>query len=240
MRVREKWSRERVITAIRELREAGEKLNCRHVMRTQSKLYGAANRHCGSWKKAVGAAGYDYTAHSVQQWGFWTRRTVVTAILTRKRKRLPLNPTAVIATDYGLYAAAVRLFGRNGWAKAVRKAGLEPVNLGNFWTKERVCDEIRKLRCRGKPLREKHLAENGYLPLLAAAQRHWGSWRKAVEAAGYDSRRLLGRPPSSIRAWLRTLTPSAQKRLERQTLEFARTHGEATAARGSRASGRRN
>lgn len=223
--MREEWSQERVIATIKQLERSGENISLRHIMRTQLKLYGAAKRHCGSWKKAVEAAGYDYAAHSVSQWGFWTQRTVVKAIRARKRKGLPLNPTSVIATHYGLYMAAVRLFGRKGWAKAVRRAGFKPVNLGSFWSRELVCQEIRRLRRRGISPQEKYLAEHGYWPLLAAAQRHWRSWRKAIEAAGYDSRALLGQPPFSTRAWLRTLTPTKLRRLERQTLKLARQRG---------------
>ena len=229
--MRERWSQVRIISTIRGIKEAGGKISLRHVMRTQPKLYGAACRHFGGWRKAVEAAGYRYAEHQVNPWGFWTRATVIRAIRRRKRRKLPLNAMAVIASDYPLYLAAVRLFGRNGWVKAVKRAGFQPVNLGSFWSKERVCDGIRKLRRHGVSLQGKYLAEHGHWPLLAAAWRHWRSWRKAVEAAGYDYTVIGGRPPFSIPAWLRTLTPRKIHELERRTLKFARRHRQTTGRR---------
>ena len=53
------------------------------------------------------------------------------------------------------------------------------------WTAEQVVTEIRAWRERGEPLYANHVRLN-FQELLAASIRYFGSWQKAVEAAGFS------------------------------------------------------
>ena len=51
------------------------------------------------------------------------------------------------------------------------------------WSAERVLNEIRQWKEKGEALYANHVRLN-YQELLAASIRYYGSWQKAVEAAG--------------------------------------------------------
>lgn len=85
-----------------------------------------------------------------------------------------------------LYGAAVRHFG--SWKSAVEESGLDYANarkkrpLG-YWTRETVIENIRTTEKKHSAyVRKKHA------DLYNAALRIFGSWKNAVEAAGYDYR----------------------------------------------------
>jgi Homing endonuclease associated repeat len=55
------------------------------------------------------------------------------------------------------------------------------------WSNQQVLEEIKQWHAKGKPLYSHYMRQN-FQELLAAGIRYFGSWRKAVEAAGiaYD------------------------------------------------------
>ena len=207
------WSKGRIITAIRAAHKAGGQLNVRSVIRQRSRLYGAALRYFGSWREAVVAAGYDYSKVSLRPWGFWSRQEVLRSIREMKHRGLPLNATSVIRHNYALYAAALRFFGKNAWAKAVKQAGCTPVNLARRWTKGLVRDEILRLSRTRTPLRGSYLLANGCSALVWAGQRYFGNWRRAVESAGLDYFAYGG---SRLRWWTKAKVIAEIWRLERR------------------------
>lgn len=78
---------------------------------------------------------------------------------------------------YGtLVAAAIRYAG--SWGKAVRLAGAQ-YSPRRSWTDEAVVREIQQLHRKGASI----AATQVETPLLLAAKRYFGSWRKAREAA---------------------------------------------------------
>ena len=54
--------------------------------------------------------------------------------------------------------------------------------------------------------------------LLGAAEKAYGNWQKAVEAAGESYRRHCRAYP--MRTWLKTLSPESLALLEEQTMRF--------------------
>lgn len=96
-----------VIEEIRELSAAGDQL----FARDHRKLATAALRIFGSWNDAIVAAGCEIPDRRT-----WTRETVIDAIKEDLEKDVPLNATAVIARNGGLYKAGRKLFG--SWAAA--------------------------------------------------------------------------------------------------------------------------
>lgn len=54
-----KWSRELVISTLKELKDSGESISHWQLAHNHRKLYGGLRRHFNSWADAVGAAGFD-------------------------------------------------------------------------------------------------------------------------------------------------------------------------------------
>ncbi len=59
---------------------------------------------------------------------------------------------------------------------------------GARWTLERVVAELRALHAGGEPMEMQALAASGHSELIAAAQRHAGTWTKALRLAGLEVR----------------------------------------------------
>jgi len=130
------WSRARVEAAIRRRLEAGEPLNCMAVIRTDTPLYGAAQRYHGGWHQALTAAGIDPDSvrASHQQ---WTRESVMQELRRRVAEGVP--PTYVSLIRPGsLVKVCKKLFG--SWEAAALAAGVDPAKL--------ICSRSRRNRLR--------------------------------------------------------------------------------------------
>ena len=82
-----------------------------------------------------------------------------------------------------LYYQGTWLFG--DWGKALHAAGFdpEPMRMRRFWNREQVVKEIRRLRNRYLPLFPSHVIKN-HPDLFSGAIRQYGSWNRALIAAG--------------------------------------------------------
>ncbi len=118
----------------------------------------------------------------------WTRERIIRHLLDREAegKRLTVGGEGV---DLRLYNAARRIFG--SWRNAVKAAGIAPERVLPWerWTPARILTIIRHLAQREPPIT---LAQKDrrYSNVVSAARRHFGSWSKAVMAAGVDPTRL--------------------------------------------------
>lgn len=153
-RTHPRWSIEIIIRTIKERYQAGEKINSDYIQKNRPDLYGAGLKYFGSWGKAIEAAGLNYNQICITRPHSWTKNEIIRAIRKRKRSRLPINAMAVYKQDPTLYDATRRCFGKNGWSKAMRKAGYNPKELDprRIWSKHRVVKEIRKLKRQKIPL----------------------------------------------------------------------------------------
>jgi hypothetical protein len=124
----------------------------------------------------------------------WTHEKIIREILRRESTGLPLNRCREQGVDNGLYAAGARVFG--SWPNAVRAAGIAPsrAHAAEKWPPGKIQTTIRTLSARRRPLRPGELQER-YSNLIRAAQRHFGSWSKAVIAAGVDPSKLMRAGP---------------------------------------------
>jgi hypothetical protein len=110
--------------------------------------------------------------------------------------------------DPGFADAAVARFG--SWAACLKSAGLDPERYRRqeSWTPERVLQEIKGL---GKGIRLKE-ARRTHPKLADAGHRHFGTWRAAVQAAGFQYPE--GRSP---RRWtLEAINKVIRERLEQR------------------------
>lgn len=187
--MRHKWSKEIIVQKIQDLHNSGKKVSSWNTQFHRPLLYSAAIKYFGSWKAAIKASGLDYDKIRLQApFRFWGKRKIVRAIRSRVRRGLPVNGLAVYSQDRGLYQAAKRHFGRGGWKKALRFAGIDPKSLDprRIWTKEKVLKEIRQRARSGLPLYINHLNTTGHSSLTHEGRMFFGSWSKAIQAAGLD------------------------------------------------------
>ena len=118
----------------------------------------------------------------------WNRELVIRHILKCVAEGLPLT-VGEPGISNALYQAGSRVFG--SWRNAIQAAGLRP-ELGNCvekWPPARILTLIRNLARRRHPLDARQL-ERRYGNMFSAARRLFGSWSKAVLAAGVDPTRF--------------------------------------------------
>lgn len=118
----------------------------------------------------------------------WTRERILRHLLEREAQGLPLSVGGQ-GVELGLYAAARRIFG--SWRNAVHAAGIPAQRALTWerWSPGRILVVIRHLAQRKRPLTVAQM-EQRYGNLMSTARRVFGSWNKAVVAAGVDPTRL--------------------------------------------------
>ncbi len=118
----------------------------------------------------------------------WTREQVIRHILECVAEGLPLT-VGEPGISNSLYKAGSRFFG--SWKNAIEAAGFRPElgNCGEKWPPAKILTLIRNLARRRRPLNARQL-EHRYGNMFSAARRLFGSWSKAVLAAGVDPTRF--------------------------------------------------
>jgi hypothetical protein len=118
----------------------------------------------------------------------WTREMIIRQILDREAQGLLVRLGAQ-GVSQSLYQAGIRIFG--SWRNALQAAGIPPerVLTGEKWSPAKILVIIRNLSRRCRPLSATQL-ERRYGNMQAAARRLFGSWSKAVVAAGVDPVKL--------------------------------------------------
>ena len=115
----------------------------------------------------------------------WTREEIIRQILQRDAVGLPLNTGGKSRVPTALYVAAARVFG--SWRNAVTAAGIraDRAFVADSWSLARIFMMIRNLSRRRRPIGIAEL-DLRYRGMVNAARRLFGSWTKAVVAAGAD------------------------------------------------------
>lgn len=118
----------------------------------------------------------------------WTRERIIRHIIERQAEGRPMTIGGK-GIDHQLYSAARRIFG--SWRNAILAAGISPndVLAWERWSPDKVLAKIRVIARRRRPLAANQ-RERGFRNLVSAARRYFGSWSKAVLAAGVDPTRL--------------------------------------------------
>lgn len=171
---RQVWSADRVLAELRALDRRGSP-SCA----SSSRLVSAASRYFGGLQKALVAAGLREDRPPKDR-NHRTPTDVIEGLRSRRAEGLSL--TAVWKDDLGLYSAAKRMFG--SWGKAMDAAGLSAPRPPTP-TPDEVIRLIHARCCREQPLRGVWRDD---LALYIAAKKRFGSWHKALVAAGLPSR----------------------------------------------------
>lgn len=118
----------------------------------------------------------------------WSKDEIALEILRLYAASEPLSYGEVQKHNLRLLRAATRYFG--SWQLAIEFAGLDYEEIRRYraWTRERIVEKILEYHCRGEDLSWRHVSTELDPPLAAAAVRssRFGSWQKALEAAGLD------------------------------------------------------
>jgi hypothetical protein len=184
------WSREYMIDYLIYKHERGEDLSPWTVYREESAVHANIKKYFGSYRAGIEAAGIDYGAiRVIDLTEKWTSDKVLERIRQLHRKK-PLNSTTDIRLrDSRLYDSCHRYFG--GPVAALEAAGIPYIRLkarrSRKWTNNTILRTIRTLHVGGSSLKPNSLARhlNGQAAeLLAVAEQRFGSWNRAVRAAG--------------------------------------------------------
>lgn len=124
---RPKWTKPRVIQAIKQARRAGLDLSWSAIMSSDTPLRRAAfvavqRRMFGGWPRALEAAGVD--ADAARRYQDWDRTVVVAELKQLRADGKTCTSSAVRRDNPALHAAAIRYCGT--FAKALRCAGIKP------------------------------------------------------------------------------------------------------------------
>lgn len=120
----------------------------------------------------------------------WTKEKLIAEIKRLHKEGVDLSPTSIQKTHSALFSSARSRSHYGSWRAAIEGAGLEYDNLKRVkqrWTREEILNRIRDLHAQGHDLLDPRFKiKNRSLYLAACAHRYFGSWRRAVTAAGLD------------------------------------------------------
>ncbi len=209
---RYRWSLERIVEEVRKLHEQGIPLNMASARKVFPSLVATAcsRKYFGSWRAAIEAAGFNYDEILLVK--HWSKERVIEEIRQLYEKGEDLRPSAIARLCQTLPMAAKKFFG--GWREAVIAAGIDydsyivKKRTGQVeQAKQQVIDEIKRLYQEGR-IDELSGAWRYHLSLFRKARHRFGSWRKAIEAAGLNYQEIVQRQkwtPEKIIAEIRRL-----------------------------------
>lgn len=178
------WDEKSLLSFIRKRKRAGEAINLKEIRNNFRPAYSASITLFGSWRKAIEKADIDYDTIRVNKGPprKWSQEKVVGTILKLSEAGKPLYAHHILHNYGTLYTAAGNYFG--SWRQAIKAAGLDYTKirrkLAKKWTRELVLEEIKRRRAEGLPLNEWEAGSY----LTSPARRLFGSWQKAINAAG--------------------------------------------------------
>jgi hypothetical protein len=143
--------------------------------------------------------------HSENTENYWYRQKVIDGILDiyySDHDPASLNVDYIPMVNFNLYQAGIRFFGK--WPNAVKAAGLNYDELeilnsddepySKYLDEEVIIKRIVMLHNAGEDLSSKHIAEvYPHLWRSASSRRNFGTWGRAVVAAGLDYNDILNR-----------------------------------------------
>lgn len=123
--VQPKLSGEEVLQMIRERCRDGYNLTTDHVLRRDRRLYDAARRHFGTWRRAMIAAGVNVqNVHLPTRPGRFSKPQIIAALQQRQQAGLSMAWSAMCLENRVLAHAAKNSF--RSWRRAMVAAGLKP------------------------------------------------------------------------------------------------------------------
>jgi hypothetical protein len=213
------WTKQRVLEELR--RRAGRG----HVLRINdlpAPLKRAIHRYWGTMAAARAAARLPPVVPGRR---YWTVEKILAAVRKLDRAGVHLSYNDVVKAGHqALVVAANTHLG--GWTRARELAGVRfkkrRPRVSMAWDASSVVAAIRRRNDGGETLAVTKTPSS----LVSAAQRNFGSWREAVDAAGLDYDQVLLRhdvTDAQVQQWLRKLA-RAHPRMKLHELEQRGEH----------------
>jgi len=231
-----RWSRDAVIRELRRFRRERLPMHHQGMSRQMPELVTAAYRYFGTYRRAVEAAGINYLDVRIRPQRIWDKRRIISELKQLRRDRRGLWARSVRLTHPYLPRVAKSHFG--SYRAAARAAGIsaEAIKPPPYrkWSSQRVLEALKEIAAPDEKALAPTRMRNERPYLVRAAARRFGSYRRAVEAAGVDYlsiARVLARPmpPHEVIARLQALQQrgkdlrySAINRTEPRLLNAAR------------------
>ena len=180
-------------------------------------LYRAAKKEFGSWDNALRAA--KLTPRLVRRNVSWKDELFISELKRLHEQGVPLNVNYLVTTGasemidngdvvYSLQALYSRGYARYGnWDNALRAAGIRPhlIRQAQKWNDDLFKREVIRLYRDGIPLNTESLNNSSAKTVIDSEEisytlnalyrqgrSRYGSWEKAIEAAGLDYRKIAG------------------------------------------------
>jgi len=199
---RAKWDRRSVLRKLRELARQGADLGHKALLKSHPRILDAAKRVFGSYINARKAAGV-----GPRPLRRWDDRKIIRELRKLQRAGESLAASRMARAHPALHDAASHHFG--GYGRALEAIGLnyEQVRLTRRWTNDSIIAELKALDAKDVDMRSLPLRKLDQ-GLHMAAYKHFGSYQKALEAAGIEyppKKPLAGWSRSQILVRLREL-----------------------------------
>lgn len=124
----------------------------------------------------------------------WTKEKLTAQIKKLHREGVDLSPTSMQLAHSALFSSARSASHFGSWRAAIEAAGLDYDSFKRVkgqWTREDILRRIREMNAQGHDLLDPRFkTKNRSLYLAACAHRYFGSWKRAVEAAGLDHEQM--------------------------------------------------
>jgi hypothetical protein len=174
MRERGVWDEEKIIETIRAMHKKHLPLYAAYVMDNHGKLFSAALREFGSWAKALVAAGVTKKPRTKKLYkGRLSLLNALTDALERHTVKNVPQPLKLEATHYfGSLEKAIATLKKQG-------------NQLPGWNKRKIMTVLSRMHRSHESLAHAR-ARREFPALLSAAEAHFGSWGRALYAAGID------------------------------------------------------
>ena len=120
----------------------------------------------------------------------WTKEKLIAKIRELDAQGVDLSPTSIQQTHSALFASARSRSHFGNWREAIEAAGLSYDGIKRLkqrWSHDEIVRQIQEHHKEGHDLLDPMFkVKNRSLYLAACAHRYFGSWRRAVQAAGLD------------------------------------------------------
>ena len=167
MRLRRFWNGEKVILGIRALRKQNLPLYPNYVMKNHQNLFSGALRQYGSWNKALIAAGITVISRR-------TRLSLLRDLRDAVESRSHVSQA--LRSEIAYYFGSLRN------AKIALKTDAK---LLSGWSKPKIITVIARMHGSKENLNY-GTGRREFPALVSAAEAYFGSWGRALHAAGID------------------------------------------------------
>ena len=179
------WDREEVKIRINQLYRLNRDISYTGVLDEHPHLLFAAQHYFRNWGHAVTSCGIDYS--KVRRQEVWSRKKVKKDLMKLQKAGEELSYNEFERKHPELFHAAQYHLG--SWENALSAIGIDYNKVKKpkkEWSKEGITKEIRILKDKGVDLSWRAMFRHGYGVVVSMGNFYYGSWRKAIESAGFD------------------------------------------------------